>query len=440
MLIRFRVSNYLSFKEEVEFSMVKGKTRIHPNHIISGGKSRDAVNLLKSGIIYGANASGKSNFIKAIDFARNLIIDGTKPDQKIPINPFKLDKKSKSKPSKFEFEIRTGGKDYLYGFEITQDAVISEWLYELLLTSQKPLFERRRDEEGKTIINFDNLNFKSKRDKEFYQFFGKGTRQNQLFLTESMNREPAFFNQIFYWFRDSLLIIFPNTKYRINSKLSEDKFNFISKKLEEFDTGICKIDIQEVPIKDTFSKSTQKRIADDLSKVSENEQQINLIGPNSTRLFVSKDQDGNLIGKELVFRHKMSDCQEEVPFKSKEESDGSVRLLDLIPILFLGKNEEKVFLIDELDRSLHPNLCYDLIKLFLNETESSQLIVTTHESNLLTFDLLRRDEIWFIEKDKNGASKMYSLEEFTPRYDKDIQKGYLLGRFGAIPIMGKKQF
>ena len=440
MLIRFRVSNYLSFKEEVEFSMVKGKTRIHSNHIISGGKSRNAVNLLKSGIIYGANASGKSNFIKAIDFARDLIIDGTKLDQKIPIIPFKLDKQSKNKPSKFEFEIRTGGKDYLYGFEITQDAVISEWLYELLLTSQKLLFERRRDEEGKTIIDFDNLNFKSKLDKEFYQFFGEGTRQNQLFLTESMNREPAFFNQIFYWFRNSLLIIFPNTKYRINSKLSEDKFNFISKKLDEFDTGICKIDIQETPIEIAVPKSLQKRITNDIDKLGDELQQITVVDPYGSQLLISKNENGEIVGKELIFKHKMNDCQEEVPFKYGEESDGSMRLLDFIPILYLGKNEEKVILIDELDRSLHPNLCYDLIKLFLNETESSQLIVTTHESNLLTFDLLRRDEIWFIEKDKNGASKMYSLEEFTPRNDKDIQKGYLLGRFGAIPIMGKKQF
>ncbi|MEA3351143.1 MAG: AAA family ATPase, partial [Chloroflexota bacterium] len=117
------------------------------------------------------------------------------------------------------------------------------------------------------------------------------------------------------------------------------------------------------------------------------------------------------------------------------------RLLDLLPGLVNPDNEDKVFIVDELDRSLHPKLSYELIKLFLsNGVSESQLIATTHESHLLDQDLLRRDEIWFVEKDQNGASHVYSLEEYAPRYDKDIEKGYMMGRYGAIPVFGNMSF
>jgi AAA15 family ATPase/GTPase len=142
-----------------------------------------------------------------------------------------------------------------------------------------------------------------------------------------------------------------------------------------------------------------------------------------------------------MLKHKMVDCNDDVLFDTAEESDGTIRLMDLLPIVTKPEEDEsKVYVIDELDRSLHPNLCYLFIQDFLAKSGKNQLIVTTHESNLLTFDLLRRDEIWFVEKDQGGATALYSLEEYAPRYDKDIQKGYLLGRFGAIPIIGKKPF
>jgi hypothetical protein len=141
-----------------------------------------------------------------------------------------------------------------------------------------------------------------------------------------------------------------------------------------------------------------------------------------------------------MLKHKMLDCNEVALMDMSEESDGTLRLLDLAPILTLPEQRTRVFVVDELDRSLHPSLCYDLIERFFQQPGSSQLIVTTHEINILTFDLMRRDEIWFVEKNEQGMSKMYSLEEFTPRYDKDIRRGYLLGRFGAIPLIDRKLF
>jgi AAA15 family ATPase/GTPase len=155
---------------------------------------------------------------------------------------------------------------------------------------------------------------------------------------------------------------------------------------------------------------------------------------------IAKSNNQELKISKLMLKHKVGGGEETL-MDTAEESDGTLRLMDIIPILYKREGHSQVFIIDELDRNLHPNLCYQLIQLFLvQEDSNSQLIVTTHESNLLTFNLLRRDEIWFVEKDPQGASVAYSLEEFTPRYDKDIQKGYILGRFGAIPIIGKKPF
>jgi AAA15 family ATPase/GTPase len=440
MLIRFRVKNFLSFKDEVEFSMIPGKTRNHTNHIISGGDSRHAVNLLRGAVIYGANASGKSNMIKAMDFARTLILEGTKTHQTIQTKPFKLDSKSLQNPSKFEFEIRTKGKDYLYGFELTPAQIVSEWLYELKLTTQELLFERQASDNGQIKVEFGNIKFKSKKEKDFLDFVGMGTRPNQLFLTESMDKNINLFESVFRWFSSSLTIIFPETRFRISEKNTKD-IDLLSFYLERFDTGICGIELRTVSSDNKFPTDFQKDIIDLLSKDENKDHRISLTGSRGQRALLSLNETGEIISQELVFRHKMTDCHDEVAFDSDEESDGSIRLMDLIPVLYLGENREKVFVIDELDRSLHPKLCQQLLELFFErENSQTQMIVTTHESNLLTFDLLRRDEIWFVEKDINGTTHIYSLEEFAPRYDKDIQKGYLLGRFGAIPIIGRKQF
>ena len=140
----------------------------------------------------------------------------------------------------------------------------------------------------------------------------------------------------------------------------------------------------------------------------------------------------------LLLRHQNKSCESDVFFEMDEESDGTLRLLDLIPVLdSVDDSRNTVIIIDELDRSLHPNLIYDFITIFLQAITHRQIIVTTHESGLLDLDLVRRDEVWFIEKDQYGSSSVYSLEEFAPCYDKDIRKGYMLGRFGAVPVISQ---
>ncbi|MBM3179916.1 MAG: ATP-binding protein [Chloroflexi bacterium] len=437
MLIRFRVSNFLSFKDEVEFSMIPGRVRKqHPNHIISGGSGRNDVDLLRAGVVYGANASGKSNLVHTLGFTKALITQGVKARKPIPVTPFKLDKATLNLPSKFEFEIRCGEKDYLYGFEIDNERVHSEWLHQIKKTTTVLIFERKTDDKKETSVEFGNLNLETKKDVEFLGYVARGTRLNQLFLSESIDREVTYFEDVYNWF-DQLMVIYPESRFGMDLSVDSKHTSDMVKYLKKFGTGVCGFDLQKVVAESEFPKELLKDITKDL-KPGEKTGVMNSMG--GQRYLITKNKNGELATAKFVLKHRMVDCNGEVPFDTEDESDGTIRLMDLLPILTVPDDKPRVFVIDELDRSLHPNLCYQLIDEFLTSPNQNQLIVTTHEANLLTFDLLRRDEIWFVEKNKQSSSVAYSLEEFTPRYDNDVQKGYLLGRFGAIPFIGKKSF
>jgi uncharacterized protein len=435
MLIRFRVRNFLSFKDEVEFSMIPGRSKQHASHIISGGSGRNDIDLLRAGVVYGANASGKSNLIHVFGFAKTFITEGVKARQSIPVIPFKLDKNSYVQPSRFEFEIRCGDKDYLYGFEVDNEKVHSEWLHRIKKTTTVPVFERKTDSKNKTSIKFDNIKFETKKDSDFLEFVARGTRSNKLFLSETMERELKTFEDVYQWF-ENLIVIYPETRYQMDLSINNERNNALVGYLEKFGTGVCGYDLQKVSAEAEFPKELLR----DVTKELKPGKKAGVMDDDGQRYMITKSENGELITNKFVLKHRMSDCDDEIPFGTADESDGTIRLLDLLPVLTNPDVESRVYVIDELDRSLHPTLCYQLIQEFLNKHNQSQMIVTTHESNLLTFDLLRRDEIWFVEKNKQGATVAYSLEEFTPRYDKDVQKGYLLGRFGAIPIIGKKAF
>jgi AAA15 family ATPase/GTPase len=431
MLIRFVTENFLSFNQEVEFSMVPGKSRKHPDHI-----DRNHIPVLRAAVIYGANASGKSNLIKAMDFARTLIVEGTKPRRLIPLSYFKLDKACADKPSKFEFEFKYRDQAYVYGFRLDAAQIHEEWLYEIKRTANKLLFERRTSEEGVTRVEFGTIQYARKKDEAFLEFVAEGTRPNQLFLTESIERDVRYFEDAYLWFAQVLVTIFPESKITptgLNSDITQAMLEI----LQLFDIGISGIELKSVRIEDLDIAEKDKS---DLLLEAGSNRGVVLAESNDQLYLFSRDEANEVNALKLVTKHKIRGGDEEAEFELIAESDGTRRLIDLIPPLLDLLLGERVVLIDELDRSLHPSLSYNLLRLFLSNKRRnlSQLVVTTHESSLLDLKLLRRDEIWFVEKDRDGASSVYSLEEFTPRYDKDVRKGYLLGRFGAIPVVGNE--
>lgn len=446
MLIRFTVENFLSFKDRVTFSMIPGKGTLKPNHKT---KSIKGISTLKAAIIFGANASGKSNLIKAIDFGKTLVLKGTKSDQFIKYQNFRLDTNTISSDSRIEYEIQHKGKNYAYGFIFNPNEIVEEWLYEITNKTESKIFER-----NKNVFDLDPLFKKNKieEQKQFLNFIAKGTPNNRLFLTEIRTRKVKDnvsdikdLLSVIDWFQNSLKIIFPEDKYRagIKSELKDDsKIQLIFEELlNYFGTGVDGICLDEIEFKNLdIPEEIREEITNDLNKSIENEtNRIMLVSPTKLTYFFSK-KDSKIVVEKFMTKHKVIGQDNHELFDTSDESDGTNRIIDFIPLIIDLLQGDNVFIIDEMERSLHPNLIYDLFDLFLDKSEriNSQLITASHESSLLTQKLLRKDEIWFTVKDKDGASHIHSLEEYNIRFDKEIRKDYLLGRFKAVPRIGNR--
>lgn len=440
MLLRFSVENFMSFKDRAEFSLLPSKVRNPPSHVIKGTKTND-INVLKAAIIYGANASGKSNLIKAMKHAQNIINEGVKTGKQLPYYPYKLSKASASQPSRFEFELKFGTNNYAYGFVADANIIVEEWLYQIDRKRDRLAFERKQTDQ----FDFTSLDFKKKEDQQFLDFTAEGTPANRLFLNECRERNVLkklayldAFSEVIEWFDHRLNIIFPNSKYSGLEMFSQDgqkSSETFSKILNSFDTGITRISPQKIDF-DRELLSIPRELKEDIQSELEKGAQMILAAPHNTRYQIRKTAEGEIEAYKLMTAHD-NDEGEEVLFDINQESDGTQRLLDIAPGLLDIFSTEKTYIIDELDRSLHPDITTSIFKAFLNNTSDihSQLIVTTHETNLLDLELMRRDEIWFVQKNKQGESFLYSLEEYQPRFDNDVRRGYLAGRFGGIPIL-----
>jgi AAA15 family ATPase/GTPase len=423
--------------------MIPGKGRLHPSHRINGKSAAD-IDVLKTALIYGANASGKSSLIKSMKFAKNFILQGAKAGSSITLPKFKLAKDSLMKPSRFEFEFKINGFNYAYGFLVDYDKVIEEWLYQITKFSEKAIFERGTSAENKTEVKFSGIRFKTKKEQQFMEFIALGTRANKLFLSECLERNVSVsiegieaINNALKWFIEKLTIIFPDSKFHglefefeKSGKLAEE----FKKYMKIFDTGIDDIELKPVDF-DKIADIPDEIKEDVIGRLKKNSKTIISDKINNITYTVYKNKNNEIKAYVLNSRHKLGGSNEYVSFDFNEESDGTQRLIDLIPALVDLSKNDKVFIIDELDRSLHPNLSRSFIDIFLSSTEGvhSQLIVTTHETSLLNLRKIRKDEIWFVEKNKNGEAQLYSLEEFKPRFDKEIRRDYLVGRFGAVP-------
>ncbi len=435
MLIRFTVENFLSFKGEVEFSMVAGLPRKHKEHVVGSGKGND-FRLLKSGVIYGANAAGKSNLIKAMSFAKRMIVMGRAPKQRIPITPFKLDSATENMPSKFRFEIKCDSTPYVYGFELDSGQIYNEWLSEIRSSSEKMLFRRQTDLKGHAEVEFGNLSFSAEHSGEFLKFLQRGTRPNELFLTKTVENDVTYFKCVYDWFDETLRLMFPTPRSTEVETASIAEGEFVNGSRDIF--RLFDLGIDSVVLEDFAAPMPESVKQDFLGAHREDSEDIAIQFP-SDNLYVFVSSDNRINARQFKTIHRVVHENRDVKFELEQESDGTQRLFELNAALLglLSGSSDKVYVIDELDRRLHPHMTKNILDIFLTNSvgKPSQLVVTTHESSLLDLDLVRRDEIWFVQKDRSGASQVYSLEEFAPRRDIDIQKGYLQGRFGAIPII-----
>ena len=440
MLVQFIVDNYLSFGTRQEFSMFSGKSRNHQERV----KTINNKGLLKFAAIFGTNASGKSNVTKAMSFMDRAVEDGGIPSGNG--NKYcRTVESNRDRASYFEVILMDEGVFYSYGFEVllSKGAFASEWLIKLGPNGEEfPIFVR--DLLGnKTEIGEQFSAVSTKR----LQMYAEDMQEDSsvLLLTGMNTNKTALYKDfadlsvlqvVYQWFTKKFIASGPNIPVTSGSTyFVEQKLKDVSALLQSFDTDIVEIVHDLVNPSETSSfiqrqiNLFENRANKILSQENPPKSLSLLVRDEQNIVSLSKDADSEELKiKKIYFRH--SDGQ---AFSIDEESDGTIRIMDLAEILLT--TESRVFVVDELDRCLHPQVTYEFVSKFLEHAVEYdiQLLVTSHESRLLDFGLLRRDEIWFVEKRK-GESKLYSLEEFNERNDRKIDRAYLDGRYGGVPI------
>lgn len=441
MLIQFTVENFACFADEVLFSMVASSGTEHPRHVVQSETGRKP-RVLRVAALYGANAHGKTKLIDALTFAQHLVVGGTKSGARIRSAPFRLDPARIGQPSRFEFVIDYGGIEYSYGFVVDAERIHEEWLFARRGAREMRWFERKTDASGKTIIECGQaLTGRTSKQRGFIDFVAQGTRLNQLFLTEAVDRNVKKLNPLFEWFKDVLTIIPAEAPYqplavRVNQE--QGFVDFMADFLRDAGTGINGVSAQEESLDfESQAPHIPESMRDWIRSELEKGMIVNLSVPKGKNLTFYRNDHGEPVLATLKTLHLSKDGKQ-VPFDLEDESSGTRRVMEILPILADVASGERVYVVDELDRKLHPLLSRLFVQSFINRCEDAQhaqFMFTTHDTHLMDLELLRRDEIWFFEKDQHGASRLYSLNDLRVRSDLKIEKSYLNGRFGGIPLI-----
>lgn len=448
MLTRIVIENFKSFDKQTELTMISSsKIRAKSEHRI---KITNTTRLLKHAVVYGANASGKSNLVDFFRFFKSTLKSG------LPIWSAKYfcrnDKRNEKRNSIFEIQMEINGKFYAYGFSaiLAERLITGEWLYELYQNgASKCIFER--EQVSKPLI--DSSVILSKEEYNRFETYASDFEDNAtgLFLSEMNhgkkimeNSNLQIFKKVYNWLKLHIVIITPDSivtdfKYYYEN----NSLTLINNLISTFDTGISNVQIEEIDLND-LSKMLPKSILDDVMEKIKNyltetpKNSFRISGRTDTAFF-NIESSGNEEPK--ITTIKLKHGKSLYSFDFEDESDGTRRLFDLMDILLSNENDT-VYIIDELERSLHPKLTEHFLQLFSerHKEHKIQLIFTTHETSIMDQNLFRRDEIWFIEKDNENNSGIYSLDRFKERYDRKLSKAYLEGRYGAIPVFNNFKF
>lgn len=419
MLIEFSVSNFLSIKDRQILRLDASSITEHRDQLTDAGRYK----LLRSAVIYGANASGKSNVLKAMTTMQQIITTSIKHSSTdaIGVEPFLLSTETGGKPSYFEVLFLLGDIQYRYGFEVDYMLVRSEWLFEAKKQKEKFLFLRENDaiEVSKEFKEGKNLE--------------ERTRDNALFLAVCDQFNGSIAKRILSWFNQWLAISgVEHANYRKTLFRMLDappiRENLV-KIVQQVNLGFVDIQLQreQIGLQDEFLSNFKE---EDKAKF------YNLLEGQSTTAIKTIHKKYNNDG----------DFVEDVVFDLiNNESAGTNKFFDLLAPIYLMLSRGGLLIIDELDAKLHPLMTQAIIRLFNNpesNPNNAQLIFATHDTNLLSAELFRRDQIYFTEKDQYGATSLYSLVEYQEedgtkvRKDRSFEEDYIKGRYGAIPFIG----
>jgi len=439
MIVSFSVSNFRSFSAEEETLSLVASNRLsgsHDDHAVPIPDSKEKV--LRTAVLYGANGAGKSNLFKAFRYLKSVALEPRKKGSGTGRQPFRF-AGPQGLPSSFDLQFITRDKLYRFGFKVDDERITEEWLFQVVGNKQKLLYERTTDENGKVSIAAEGL--RSAGEKVIALATVGGPRNQSFLATANVTLNAGDLGddlaRVLTWLKKGLNLIDPDEPIEPLGHLLDqdpDFLAFAGAFLKANSTGVDHLEV----LKEEISE-------DDSRRLLQNTLLGVLVGRGGTARVTRGDSELLLERKDetRVYRISIQAAHEHEPGKVvslelADESDGTRRLLNLIPALHHLRTTNAVYIIDEIDRSLHPILVKEFLEFFLRSRDcgAGQVIATTHESNLLDQDLLRRDEIWFAEKDQASATRLYSLLDFKVRNDLEIRKHYLQGRFGAVPFLG----
>jgi len=428
MLVQFSVANYLSFENRETLSLVaSGDALLREQNTFTCEASSD-LRLLKSVGVYGANASGKSNLVGALSFMRRFVLESDRDGQRdkpIEVKPFKLNPAKADQPSEFEVVFVAGGQRYAYGFTADRERVHEEWLTATQHRT-KELFRRSGDD-----IRFGQ-SWRGERSR-----LARLTRPNALFLSVAVQFNNRIAQPVFDWFSDDLRTISPEPfgsdeiAFTIGAVADRpDLAEAVRAFLRVADLGISDVKVEETHL-------SREQL---LGALREDGVPADAVGKVADHLLSRSPDPSHAVRQQVVSTHNGRDGFSAVFEFPEEESDGTARLFLLLGPWLFTATHGCVLLVDELDTKLHPLLTRLLVQMIHIAPKPAQLVFATYDCGLLDAELFRRDQIWFTEKDSGGATHLYSLWEYRPRRGENLRKGYLTGRYGAIPFFGEFSF
>jgi len=409
MLIDFTVENYKSIKDSMTFTMEATAITDHSENIFEDGKKT----LLKSAVIYGPNASGKSNLLNAMNFMRHFVENSAteyKKSDTIDVEPFKLNSHTANQPSLFEVTFMCNKIKYRYGFRIDNNIVHDEWLFHTKVRETKLFIRTGQEFDLSTSFSEGRLIVKENK-----------TRENALFLSVVAQFNGSISQDISDWFEQfNITSNVDENKfehYTLNMLTNSEKKSKILQLLLSVDMGIKDVEMQTMDVEYEEVPSLIQKIIKD-----------------------NKVEKSKITQSEIITKHMQYSEQNEyigdIEFKLQNESTGTKKFLLLAGPIVETLDNGEILVIDELDNSFHTQMTEFIIELFNSKEtnpKNAQLIFATHDTNLLTHKLFRRDQIWFVEKNIYGESEIFSLIDFGARKDTSLEKNYLEGKFGGVP-------
>ncbi|MFO8164159.1 MAG: ATP-binding protein [Desulfatiglandales bacterium] len=423
MLIEFSVTNYRSFLTTQSLTLAANTaTELQKENSFISPVS-NLPRLLRSAVVYGPNAAGKSNLVQAIAFMKRFVLSSAKQSQegeKIDVTPFLFNQQSSRNPSEFEVLFIQDGIRYQYGFAANSERVTGEWLFAYPEGRAQKWFERNYDPKTQKDIWYFGPKFTGSR-----KVWQEATRGNALFLSTAIQLNNEQLKPVFNWFDKTLVVL--GERERIDPVFSVGECEEAEKKKKVF----------------KFMNAADLSITDiSLEKKEFSMEDLPAEMPQSIKEQIAKDLKGKKLNR-LLFMHPSSDNGEDVALDFDEESAGTRKLFELAGPWLDVLEKGLVIFVDELDSSLHPHLVRFLLNLIHNpemNPRNAQLIFNTHDTSVLDQTLMRRDQVWFVEKDEENATRLYPLSDYKPRKGEALQKGYLYGRYGALPFAGELRF